>query len=112
MAEASVTREDVPVLIHGDLGPVYREKVKALTEAFADEALKAEAFENIRDLIEAVVLKPEGPDLSIELRGAFASMLALCACRNNKNAPEAIAFEALQIQMVAGVGFEPTTFRL
>ena len=71
------------------------------------------AKQRIRDLIDAVVLTLVGEaELSIDLRGAFASMPELCACDGIKNAPEAMALEALQFAMVAGVGFEPTTFRL
>lgn len=105
-SEMAVSRGPVPDLIHEDLAPVYRQKIGKLTDAFESEALKAEAFERIRDLIDAVVLTPVSEaELSIDLRGAFASMLELCACDGIKNASEALALEALQIQMVAGAGF-------
>ena len=45
--------------------------------AFEDEALKAQAFDRLRALIEAVVLTPEDGDLAIDLRGELASMLSL-----------------------------------
>lgn len=64
------------------------------------------AKQRIRDLIDAVVLTLVGEaELSIDLRGAFASMPELCACDGIKNASEAEASEALQIQMVAGAEF-------
>ncbi|MDQ0836526.1 hypothetical protein [Sphingomonas faeni] len=65
-------------LLRPDLGRLYREKVGQLTAAFQDDALKAQAFERLRGLIEAVVLMPEDGNLAIELRGELASMLSLC----------------------------------
>jgi site-specific DNA recombinase len=50
-------------------------------------------------------------ELQIELRGALAGILGLAA--NNKKPGGLTAAElAAQIKVVAGVGFEPTTFRL
>ena len=46
----------------------------------------------------------------IEIRGELAGILALCD--DNKKAGLTPADRAKQIKMVAGVGFEPTTFRL
>ncbi|WP_236558979.1 hypothetical protein [Sphingomonas sp. T1] len=68
-----------PGLLTPDLGRVYREKVEQPTAAFEDNALKAQAFDRLRALIEAVVLTPESDDLAIELRGELVSMLSLCA---------------------------------
>ncbi|WP_443026088.1 recombinase family protein [Sphingomonas sp. PB2P19] len=110
--KATAVPANVPALVHPDLGRVYREKVARLTKAFEDEALQSLAFERIRELIEAVVLRPEGDDLAIHLRGELASMLELCTCGEQEKASEPMAAEALQIKMVAGTGFEPVTFRL
>ena len=99
-------------LLHADLGQQYREKVARLTAAFEDEVLRAQAFERIRALIDAVVLTPEAGELAIDLRGDLASMLELCACGEHEKSPEAVATKAEQIKLVAGTGFEPVTFRL
>ncbi len=99
-------------LLHPDLGRVYREKVGQLTAAFQDDALKAQAFERLRALIEAVVLTPEDGDLTIDLHGELGLMLSLCASAETQKASAALTEEALQIKMVAGTGFEPVTFRL
>ncbi|WP_150131890.1 hypothetical protein [Sphingomonas carotinifaciens] len=99
-------------LLHPDLSRIYREKVTKLTAAYEDEALRAQAFERIRALIEAVVLTPKSGDLTIELRGELALVLELSASTDMQNASEAVASEALQIKVVAGTGFEPVTFRL
>jgi site-specific DNA recombinase len=110
--DAAAAPTEAPALLHADLPRVYREKVQRLTDAFEDSVLKAQAFEEIRALIDAVVLRPADGELAINLRGELASMLSLCACDERKKAPEPMAAEALQIKMVAGTGFEPVTFRL
>jgi site-specific DNA recombinase len=69
---------------------VYRAKVGQLTAAFQDDALKAQAFELLRELIAAVVLTPENGDLTIELRGEFASMLSLFAGAETQKAPAGV----------------------
>ncbi|WP_443019343.1 recombinase family protein [Sphingomonas sp. 22R3R2A-7] len=99
-------------LLHADLGNTYRQRVGRLTDAFEDDALRSQAFERIRSLIETVVLKPENGVLAIYLRGEFASMLELCVCPETQKASAGVSGEALQIKMVAGTGFEPVTFRL
>jgi site-specific DNA recombinase len=110
--EASAATSRASDLLDQDLGRLYREKVGQLTSAFADEALRAQAFERLRSLIESVVLTPEAGDLAIELRGELAAMLELCAGMETKKASAVVTEEALQIKLVAGTGFEPVTFRL
>jgi site-specific DNA recombinase len=119
LAEVELAEQDTtetvspePVLLTPDLSRVYREKVEQLTAAFEDEALKAQAFERLRALIEAVVLTPEDGNLAIDLRGELDSMLSLCGGTETQKAPAGDPLEALQIKMVAGTGFEPVTFRL
>ncbi|SDG20822.1 Site-specific DNA recombinase, partial [Sphingomonas carotinifaciens] len=85
-------------LLRPDLGRIYCEKVTTLTSAYEDDALRAQAFERIRALIETVVLTPQGEDLAIELRGELASMLELSASTDMQNASEAVASEALQMK--------------
>jgi site-specific DNA recombinase len=79
-------------------------------EALADEATHDEAMELIRSLIEAVVLVPAEGSLKVEVRGELAAILAF---GEGKKKPGRMDRDiAKQIKMVAGVGFEPTTFRL
>ncbi len=54
---------------------------------------------------------PENGELRIELRGALAGILGLAADSKKPGGRRAAGL-AEQIKMVAGVGFEPTTFRL
>ena len=58
-------------------------------------------------LIDAIVLTPDEGALRIELRGNLATMLS--AASNAKRSPESGDL-SLQVQMVAGAGFEPATF--
>ena len=100
--ETTETVSPEPELLTPDLGRVYREKIEQLTAAFEDEALKAQAFERLRALIEAVVLTPEDGDLAIDLRGELASMLSLCAGAETQKASAGDPLEALQIKFGCG----------
>ena len=98
-------------LIHPNLAEIYRQRVEQLHEALYDAAAKDEAFELIRSLIDEILLVPEDGRLRIELRGELTGILALAADAKKQGSPSAARL-AQQIKMVAGVGFEPTTFRL
>ena len=74
------------------------------------EATRDEAMELIRSLIEAIVLIPGPDNLKIEVRGELAAILAYGEGRKKPGHTDRALAE--QIKMVAGVGFEPTTFRL
>ena len=82
-----------PELLTPRSSRVYREKVGQLTAAFQDNALKAQAFERLRALIEAVVLTPGDGDLAIDLRGKLASMLSLCAGAETQKASTVVTEE-------------------
>jgi site-specific DNA recombinase len=97
-------------LVHPALPELYRRRVAALSDALANESSRDEAMELIRTLIEAVVLVPDNNKLQVEIRGQLAAILALSA-HGKKPGPDDRA-SAEQIKVVAGVGFEPTTFRL
>ena len=60
----------------------------------------------LRDLIDEMRLSPDGRTLRIELFGELASLIAL-AQENPRSAQAGV-----QVTLVAGVGFEPATFRL
>ena len=97
-------------LVHPGLAEIYRRKVAALHEALEDETARDEAMELIRSLIEAIVLIPEQGSLKVEVRGELAAILAYGEDRKKPGRTDRALAE--QIKMVAGVGFEPTTFRL
>ena len=97
-------------LIHPNLAEIYRAKIENLTSLLDDPGSKTEAFDIIRGLIDEVRLVPEKGDLRVELKGELASILSLCDTK--KKPVTSYEERAEQIKMVAGVGFEPTTFRL
>jgi site-specific DNA recombinase len=99
-------------LVHPGLAELYRRKVTALHEALDDENTREEAMELIRSLVEAIVLIPDAAGLRVEVRGDLAAILAFGEGTKNKNPRSTDQGSAKQIKMVAGVGFEPTTFRL
>jgi len=100
-------------LIHPNLAEVYRQKVAAMHEALHDATSRDEAFDVIRSLIDEIRLVPVEGELRIEIRGELAGILELCRDAD-KTKPGGLSTAGLaqQIKMVAGVGFEPTTFRL
>jgi site-specific DNA recombinase len=100
-------------LIHPNLAEIYRRKIESLRAAIADPESRDEAFELIRSLVEAVVVVPVGKELELEIKGDLAGILHLCdAGRKAKPGTVSSAGLAEQLKMVAGAGFEPTTFRL
>jgi site-specific DNA recombinase len=92
------------------LAEVYRRKITGLHEALEDEVTRDEAMELIRSLIEAIVLVPDQGSLKVEVLGELAAILAYGEGRKKPGRTDRDIAE--QIKMVAGVGFEPTTFRL
>ncbi|MGR3704072.1 recombinase family protein [Sulfitobacter sp.] len=99
-----------PVMLHPNLSDVYRDKVANLTAALNDPATKAEVTTIIRSLLESIRLVPnDSGALDIVLVGELAGLLSLGVSQNEQSRPEAACCSSV---MVAGVGFEPTTFRL
>jgi site-specific DNA recombinase len=106
-----------------------------------DDHDRAEAAERIRSLVSKIVLTPEDGDLVIDVHGDLAGILAIAHAKSRpagadggllqaelaggarghhnllrrKGRPGGAADAteiAQQVKLVAGVGFEPTTFRL
>ena len=78
------------------------------TAALQRDSTKAEATSIIRSLLTEIRLIPQDGVLAIELVGALAGLLSLGGPRNDESHPRVASTTLL----VAGVGFEPTTFRL
>ena len=66
-----------------------------------------EAANHIRALLTEIHLIPMGKTLSIELVGELAGIMALPQTTNARSRATGSS-----LTLVAGVGFEPTTFRL
>jgi site-specific DNA recombinase len=124
--------EEAPPRLHPQMSRRYREQLGNLIETMNMPEHRAEASEIVRSLIEKIVLTLDESenrlvaDLHGDLAGILtlaatttsdshinrtslaASMAALSEAQTCKSAPEG----ASQVKLVAGVGFEPTTFRL
>ena len=103
-----------PLRIHPNIHKVYEQKVADLIDVLNDDSIKAEAIEIIRDLVDKVVLipAPNGDGLDAELYGDLATILDFCGSDPGKQKLPGSREPRSQLSVVAGVGFEPTTFRL
>ena len=97
------------VEFHPNAADSYRKKVRDLRAALAaaDDENRQEAYRGIRDLVEKIVIKPTGPykPVDLEIHGKLATLLQASTERTIEE-PKSMG------ALVAGVGFEPTTFRL
>ena len=115
-ASLATPAEPMPAL-HPGIADVYARKVADLSASLNDPAFRQEASRALRALIEEVRLLPDNGALAVELYGELGSLLSLCGSGSGSGVrtqerPRGGAGGALQITLVAGVGFEPTTFRL
>jgi len=107
LKDIAVVPEPEPVELHPGIANVYRKKVETLADSLNRDETRPEASEILRSLVEKVILTPSAAGFSIELYGELAGILALCS-ESDKSSGNPIR----QLTMVAGAGFEPTTFRL
>ena len=99
----------MPELLHPTMADVYRAKVTDLVQALEHEDRRVPATGRHSRTDRSHLLEPDGEGLKITLKGNLAGMLS--AARDNKRSPETGDL-LVQIQMVAGGGFEPPTFGL
>ncbi|MEQ8395858.1 recombinase family protein [Thalassobaculum sp.] len=102
--------DEPPPLLHPNMAETYHDRISALHEALEENTTRAEAAEILRAMINRVTLVPEDDRLEIVLRGELAAMLTFAA--HTKRPPRERDGLMSQLSLVAGVGFEPTTFRL
>ncbi len=98
-----------------NLSEVYRRKVAGLTEALHAPDFGTAALENVRGLIDRVMLHPaaDGDGLEIELIGEIASMVSLALDKPNARRSGTDCDMFLRsVKVVAGTRFELMTFRL
>ncbi|WP_144865299.1 recombinase family protein [Mesorhizobium sp. J18] len=113
----ATTPEPLPD-IHPNVAHIYRRKVERLAEALNHPKERQEAAEALRGLIERVVLTP-GPkrgQIDATLHGELGTILEwverqAAGKSAKKNTPRGDS-SGVSVSVVAGVGFEPTTFRL
>ena len=109
-AELKVQQGDMEIAVHPNLPELYRRKVARLQRVLDDEATRPQAIEAIRSLIERIEIHPgqERGRCEVIIVGALAQILALA----QQKTTAASSGDRGTFLMVAGVGFEPTTFRL
>jgi site-specific DNA recombinase len=100
-----------PVRLHPNLAQVYRCQVQRLQDALNEPDIRDEALQILSGLVERVSIGPVDNGLEIEIVGEIAKMVELGIGNPAKRAT--LNEEAARsVKVVAGVGFEPTTFRL
>ena len=99
--------------IHPNIAIVYRRKVERLAEALADPRDRDEAADAIRGLIERIVLTPGAKrgEMDAALHGDLGTILEWAGNGRRKGATDTPR-SGMSVSVVAGVGFEPMTFRL
>ncbi|WP_374188943.1 recombinase family protein [Thalassotalea euphylliae] len=131
--EAYLKEQDEPqVLLHPSMAKRYQQEIKSLRVSLNKEESRTEAAELLRGLIDRIVLTPKacGKEYTVDLHGDLAGILSIATGREKKITEydpllEQISSVSEQLEcvdflnestfkgkMVAGAGFEPTTFGL
>jgi site-specific DNA recombinase len=108
--KADLEAPPAPVLrIHPNLAELYRQKVAALEEALNRPEDRDQAHAALRGLVDQVLIHPgeKRGEVRAELYGELASILELMESKN-----KTLTSGDVRVSLVAGAGFEPTTFRL
>ncbi len=107
---------DIPEL-HPNIAGIYRKKVERLIEALHSPEDQAEAAEAIRALIEKIMLYPDPNrgEIDAQLYGVLGTIPNWIQHQDvgrlgkqNSGTP----VRGMSESLVAGIGFEPMTFRL
>jgi hypothetical protein len=96
--------DEPTVRLHPRLAEVYADKVARLEEALNDPAIKTEAAEIMRGLIDRIELRPreDGPGLQACLHGDLAQILTFCdGTKGKKKLPDP-GGSGSQLSVVAG----------
>ena len=97
--------------LHPNMAENYRRKVADLAGAISNDIGSAKAAqEAIRSLIESVMVTPLGETMTVDLVGDLGGILSIAAGQNAKG--PAVSDRPSSAKLVAGLGFEPRTFRL
>ncbi len=102
-------QEAKPLYFRPNLAEHYARMVSELRALLNKPECKQEAVTDLRKLIDRIDLAPSEDGLLVDIVGDLAAMLHLTTPNMQKAIPKETA---LAISLVAGVGFEPTTFRL
>jgi site-specific DNA recombinase len=111
---AKLARQPIPttadILPHPVLLKRFADKVANLQVALDDESIRKEAAATLAQLIESITIYPSGPDApAAEICSRVGDLIEFA---QNDEAPRRFSSGGRSTAVVAGVGFEPTTFRL
>ena len=103
---------DIPD-IHPNVAGIYRRKVARLADALDNPGERDEAAAAIRGLIDRIVLMPGARrgDMDVALHGDLGAIVEWTGNGQGKTKTDT-PMSGMSVSVVAGVGFEPTTFRL
>ena len=99
--------------VHPNVADIYRRKVERLAVALHNPGERDEAAAAIRGLIERIVLTPSvaWAETDAKLVGDLGTILEWTGAGDRRRHAGA-QVPKMSVSVVAGVGFEPTTFRL
>ena len=108
-ADLTAQQDNVEIVIHPNLPELYRKKVGRLQQALQYETTRPQVVETIRSLVDRIEILPGEARgrCEVTIVGALAQILAFA----QKTTATSTGGGGTSL-MVAGVGFEPTTFRL
>ena len=99
--------------IHPNIADIYRRRVARLADALDHPEDRDAAASAIRGLIERIVLTPseKWAEMDAVLHGDLGTILEWTGNGAEKKKTDT-PVSGMSVSVVAGVGFEPTTFRL
>jgi len=108
------TLDDAKIEVHPNMAELYRKQVIELQSLLTDEASRPQAMDIIRSMIDRIeVHKGDDPKKAdVILVGALAQILDFAQQNKTAASLDGTWGSDGRVLMVAGVGFEPTTFRL
>ena len=97
--------------MHPNIGELDRRQVTNLKDLLKNDSTKLKTTEIVRSLIDRIEVAPRGKrgESTIILSGALASILNDASGAGTLDSSYS---QVGRVFLVAGVGFEPTTFRL
>ena len=112
LAQIAMAKPKPGVRLHPALPEIYRKKVESLAAALNQADTASEAGEIIRSLIDRILLTPTEAGLKAEIFGDFAKLVEFSQERDAKTRNAGLQRDPALLSVVAGIGFEPMTFRL
>jgi site-specific DNA recombinase len=109
-ANLKAQQGNTDIAVHPNLPDLYCRKVANLQQILGDEATRPQAVEIVRSLIDRIEIHPgkERGHCDVIVVGVLAQILAFA----QQKTTAASSGDGGTFLMVAGIGFEPMTFRL